>query len=255
MTRISDRQSIRQESTFPQDPNPSLHDKIVSWLDAHDTELINAFYPDASQVISDTGRETLSRLVDDARAQAIRAEKESASDTTDWHRKSYQQMASQLRKWISAAEGFPEGESTHDPELIDTTWEYKLTKGTGKYLTVAGFIDLAFGVRVCRVGIEWGVQRDAYDASNQFGKEGPSWAHWHSRKQLNFEAKSAITDLGSVIRQVRYYQTFLDENSQQFVIACPEIQWAATLVKQGIAFVEYKPDASDIRQLIYREKS
>ena len=63
---------------------------------------------------------------------------------------------------------------------------------------------------------------------------------WQARYSKNlsfyFECKSAIPSLGEVVRQIRFYQTYLRGH---YVVVCPDARWEQPLLSQGIDFIHY----------------
>jgi hypothetical protein len=52
-----------------------------------------------------------------------------------------------------------------------------------------------------------------------------------------FEVKSVLPSLGELIRQVRMYQTYI--NNSPFYIVAPDDRYAKQLEQQGIGFIKY----------------
>lgn len=104
--------------------------------------------------------------------------------------------------------------------LKTKTWEYAITKGIeGTQKSVIGFVDLRVEFE-CAYGV------------HEF---------WERQNPISFEAKTYIKSCGELIRQIRFYQTYL--RSDQFVVVSPDLRFAEQLRAQRIGFIAYPGDA------------
>lgn len=112
------------------------------------------------------------------------------------------------------------------------TWEHPITtggqSGYGSTYTV-GFVDL-------RVAVEY----SPYLATTFPLRDRPCIPAislgYQKRAVFYFEVKSAIPSLGELVRQIRYYETYLKEDVT-FVVTSPDTRWADQLEAQGIRFL------------------
>ena len=94
--------------------------------------------------------------------------------------------------------------------LAHKRWEHPITKGTGNYKTIVGYVDFAA----------------LYEREGDFNLE------------VFFEVKSYIKSCGELIRQIRQYQEYaLPE--PRFVVVSPDVRFEDILRDQGIDFWAY----------------
>lgn len=99
---------------------------------------------------------------------------------------------------------------------IKLTWEYPIIN---KNKFVIGFADMKM----------------VYTRPRPIKREG-EWEMQPLVSTKYFEVKSTIKSLGELIRQIRYYQTIIDES---FIVVCPEIQYSDQLKRQGLDLIHY----------------
>ena len=125
-------------------------------------------------------------------------------------------------------------------KVVSKIWEKPITtqqsKGYGNKYTV-GFVDMALQYRlpvVALEGIKW----------PSFGSRGPEivgdlrWSVRYENKVAYFEVKPEVRSLGELMRQIRMYQTYVDDGVK-FAVVSPDDRLKKQIERQGIIFVPY----------------
>ena len=122
------------------------------------------------------------------------------------------------------------GIKRHDPPCppmtIDKrTWEYAVL--SGKY--TVGFVDLM-------AVVSWEYELIAVGMSD----DQKLCAIPRRQDTLYFEIKSTIPSLGELVRQIRFYQSYVGNSKKHiFVVVSPDTRWRDALESQGIRFIAY----------------
>ena len=115
-------------------------------------------------------------------------------------------------------------DNKHPFEITQNKWEHEIIYSKGNYTTIVGFIDLLIYVK------------GTFHTKDYLGFE-------HKGLSVFIEVKSAIPDLGELIRQMRAYQTYRDnvETPTRYLIVSPDDRNEEILKEQGFYFYKY-PD-------------
>jgi len=63
--------------------------------------------------------------------------------------------------------------------------------------------------------------------------------YYHSEAEVIIEIKTKIPDLGSVIRQMRTYQTYQKHRLTRYLVISPDDRFTKILNEQGFWFYKY----------------
>ncbi len=114
--------------------------------------------------------------------------------------------------FVKGTQTFEIKQNVWEQEIIETTEYYASTKKQ-----VVGFVDLYVQYLKANDRIE------------------PAWP------EVYFEIKTTIPSVGELLRQLKYYQTFLGK--RRFVVVSPDDSCADILQEQGFYFYKYQdPD-------------
>ena len=104
-------------------------------------------------------------------------------------------------------------------EVKKCTWEYPITTGKDSY--ILGFADMKV---------------DFMNTILNYNADDREISIFKDKHSVFFEAKSSISSLGELIRQIRMYQTYT--RGKWFVVS-PDIKFSTALESQEIFHIEY----------------
>lgn len=229
------------------------HDKIVSWLREQIDGMLFQLFPPNPPDITRLGGIAFGASVDQCLylKEVIKKEEDELAKYQETSRTPFERVHDSLAENIARVKAKIE---QLRKDLIDCqTWdqigdppeaasrlliqskvrEKTLLAEHYKSNTVVGFLDLQV---VADIPVGLNVQIKKYPAGYPNGvATRPYWSWSCERRTLNFEIKTAIPNLGDLLRQINVYREY---QSGHYYVVCPDDRFIEELKQEKIGFIK-----------------
>ena len=234
------------------------HDEIIKWMDKNIHSIVSELFikPDwtqdeiksieakAEKLIKDESLLfRIKRTVDDLDQELRRETQDEKRKEISKRKAQAESIIDQIVNWKGIKGEIPKKKQIR---IIDKIWEYPISSTTYNDRTgykspknIVGYVDMKVTFIYNRLTVN-GFDfegKSVYSSDFSWGQTDLRYDTWGDREYLThsvyFEAKTKITSLGELFRQLRTYKEF--ENGH-YVIVCPDDTEKKTIIGQGFQF-------------------
>ena len=141
---------------------------------------------------------------------------------------------------IALAKAFILENPRPNPRVTKRTLEFVLRTHTGyqnKMERIVGYADLLIETEVPRVYPKY-KKAETWGGEYVFDGFGLGWTREREAPLILVEAKSVLSTVGELMRQIQLYRTAF---KGKIVVVSPDDKYANILTEQGVTFLKYSP--------------